>query len=59
MEDVAGSIRKMKKQNKTKPEGKQCLLYPVRPPYLGCYLVPGGWAGLGPTAELGRVDTAL
>ena len=27
-------------------------------PDLGCYHVPGAWAGLGPTAELGVVDTA-
>ena len=27
-------------------------------PDTGCYPVPGGWAGLGPTSGLGVVDTA-
>ena len=27
-------------------------------PDLGCYHVPEAWTGLGPTAELGVVDTA-
>ena len=27
-------------------------------PDTGCYPVPGGWAGLGPTLRLGVVDTA-
>ena len=51
MDDAAGSIGKMEK--KKKMEGKQCLCILWDLPDLGCYPIPGGWAGLGPTAEPG------
>ena len=47
---AVGSIGKMEKK-KRKESSAYCILWDL--PDLGCYPIPGGWAGLGPTAESG------
>ena len=52
MDDAAGSIGKIGEKKK-KARRKTVPKYSVRPPWLGCYPTPGGWAGLSTTAEWG------
>ena len=50
MGNAAGSIGKMEKKNKQKESSAYGILGYL--PDLGCYPVHGGWAVLGPSAEL-------